>query len=210
MNNGHKEKLVINSYTLNLPSSTQPQYHSLIPKTYQTLLNILTITPLQPFITSSPLTALTSPAYSDPDSDFYSGAHTLQLLAYLLLHVIVSSTIYFLTSPERHAVPPRIQRTIWSAYQFALLVVDASLLYSARISWGLQGNLVNPVREWRGVDWVLVGFTLMAALTRVAFLFRVGLPKQLSPEERRKAWDERNKEFWDGVNDGTSGIVCNG
>lgn len=69
---------------------------------------------------------------------------------------------------------------------------------------------MNPVREWRGVDWVLVGFTLMAALTRVAFLFRVGFPKQLSPEERRKAWDEDNKKFWDGVNDGTSGIVCNG
>ncbi|KAK1483685.1 hypothetical protein CTAM01_13305 [Colletotrichum tamarilloi] len=210
MGKAKKDKLVINSYTLNLPSTTQLQQHSLIPKTYLTLLNILTITPLQPFITSSPLTALTSPAYSDPDSDLYSGAHTLQLLAYVIAHVTVSYTIYVFTSPEHHAVPPRIQLAIWSFYQFALLIVDASLLYSAWISFSLQGNLVNPMREWRGVDWILVSFTLMAALTRVAFLFRVGFPKQLSPEERRKAWDERNKKFWDGVNDGTSGIVCNG
>ncbi|KXH56316.1 hypothetical protein CNYM01_00196 [Colletotrichum nymphaeae SA-01] len=189
-----KEKLVINHYTLNLPSSTELQQHSLIPKTYRTLLNILTITPLQPFITTSPLTALTSPAYSDPDSDFYSGAHILQLIAYVIAHITVSCTIYFLTSPEHHAVPPRIQRMIWQNYQFALLIIDASLLYSAWISFSLQGNLVDPVREWRGVDWILVTFTLPAALTRVAFLFRVGFPKQLSPEERRKAWDESNKK----------------
>ncbi|KAF4784009.1 hypothetical protein HER10_EVM0002966 [Colletotrichum scovillei] len=205
-----KEKLVINHYTLQLPSSTQPQQHSLIPKTYRTLLNILTITPLQPFITISPLTALTSPAYADPDSDYYSGAHILQLIAYVIAHITVSCTIYSLTSPERQAVPPRIQLLIWGYYQFALLIIDASLLYSARISWSLQGSPVNPVREWRGVDWILVAFTLMAALTRVAFLFKVGFPKQVSPEERRKAWDEDNKKFWDGVNDGTSSIVCNG
>ncbi|KAK7460274.1 hypothetical protein CaCOL14_012037 [Colletotrichum acutatum] len=109
-----KEKLAINSYTLNLPSNStsSPQHHSLIPKPYLTLPSILNIIPLQPFITSTPLTALTSPAYSDPISDLYSGAHTLQLLAYLIAHVLVSSIIYFLTSPECHAVPPRLQLTI--------------------------------------------------------------------------------------------------
>ncbi|OLN81874.1 hypothetical protein CCHL11_06990 [Colletotrichum chlorophyti] len=108
-------------------------------------------------------------AFAAPNSP--SHAFTLPLHAQIAGHLLSNA----LLSAFLLRVAPALR--IWRIYQLSVLLVDGFLLYGTFASYAVQDRL-DPLTTWRAEDWGAVGITALAALTRVAFLLRLGFPKR--------------------------------
>ncbi|WYZ44471.1 hypothetical protein EsH8_VII_000907 [Colletotrichum jinshuiense] len=97
-------------------------------------------------------------------------AYSLPLHAQIAGHLLATA---LLSALLLRAVP---DLAVWRLYQLAVLVVDAFVLYGTFASYAAQGRLVH-LAAWRLEDWAAVGMTTLIALTRAAFLLRLGFPK---------------------------------
>ena len=61
---------------------------------------------------------------------------------------------------------------IWRIVQAATLAVDVSLIATMFAGLEKQGRL--DTAEWRGIEWLNLGFTVWVALIRVGFLSNLG------------------------------------
>ncbi|OHE90965.1 hypothetical protein CORC01_13742 [Colletotrichum orchidophilum] len=117
-------------------------------------------------------TSSTSPFHPTPNTPAATAlqSYSLPLHAQIAGHLLSNALLSALLLRATHDLK------IWRIYQLALLIVDASLLYGTFASYALQGRLANPLSTWRLEDWGALSITLLAGLTRAAFLFGVGFP----------------------------------